>query len=439
VKKREFRELAAERPILMDGSTGYLLMKCGMPDGVCPEAWTLEHPSIIKDIQSSYAASGSDIILAPTFGANRLKLGEYGLGAEVFELNRRLAALARHAVGSKLVAGDISMTGEYVRPIGDLDFEDAVDIFKEQIRGLVAGGVDLLFIETMTELNETRAALIAAKETCDLPVVCCLSFEEQGRTVTGVHPASALVTLQSLGADAVGCNCSTGLAKPNAGLPRISHQGKSEYTISPEEFASGCMELVRLGVRIVGGCCGTDASHISALAAALEAEGSIGMHYRSGTNGPSHRGIVCSARTLVDVREDRLQIIGERINPTRNRRLSESLGRGEMGVVREYAVEQEKQGADLLDVNIGALGSDESKVVDAVVEELAVREAPIAIDSPDPAVVRRALRRYPGRLLVNSISFESDKVDLLMDLCAEYGATFIALPIDDSGAVARNS
>jgi len=168
VKKQEFRELAAERPILMDGSTGYLLMKRGMPDGVCPEAWTLEHPSIIKDIQSSYVVSGSDIILAPTFGANRLKLNEYGLGSHVFELNSRLAALARDAVGSKLVAGDISMTGEYVRPIGDLEFEDAVDIFKEQIRGLVAGGVDLLFIETMTELNETRAALIAAKETCDL-------------------------------------------------------------------------------------------------------------------------------------------------------------------------------------------------------------------------------------------------------------------------------
>ncbi|MFP4199838.1 MAG: homocysteine S-methyltransferase family protein, partial [Clostridia bacterium] len=434
-------------PILMDGATGHELFRHGMPSGVCPEDWVLDNPGVVRDLQSRYVAAGSRIILTPSFGANRRKLAEYGLDRDVLGLNRRLAEISRSVAGDALVAGDVSMTGDFVRPTGSLDFEEAVKIYAEQIRGLVQGGIDLVFIETMVDIAEARAALIAARESCELPIICSMTFECDGTTVTGVHPASALITLQSLGAFAVGCNCSTGpadmlgiisemapyaevplVAKPNAGMPRINAAGDPEYSLNPAEFAREYALLLGAGVEIIGGCCGTHPGHIEALA-----ELDHSLRGRPPRENGSQRGMVCSPRKRVDLGEDRLRIIGERINPSGNGRLSASLRRGEMQVVREYAIEQEEDGADLLDVNVGSPSSEELELVDAVVEELAAREVPVAIDSADPAVIRRALRRYPGRALVNSISFESEKMDVLMDICREYGAPFIALPIGDEG------
>ncbi|MFO7942441.1 MAG: homocysteine S-methyltransferase family protein, partial [Bacillota bacterium] len=447
MSEARLREMLRRGPILMDGATGHELFRLGMPSGACPEAWVLQNPELVRDLQSRYVAAGSRIILTPSFGANRPKLAQYGLDSDVAGLNRRLAELSRSVAGDALVAGDVSMTGDLVRPTGSLDFEDAVDIFREQIRGLVQGGVDLLFIETMVDLAEARAALIAAREACELPVICSMTFESDGATVTGAHPASALVTLQSLGAFAVGCNCSTGpadmlgiisemapyaevplVAKPNAGLPRITPDGEAEYPLSPGEFAREYAPLLGAGVEIVGGCCGTNPEHIAALAALDDS-----LLGRPPREDGSHRGIICSPRKRVDFREERLRIIGERINPSRNETLSSALRRGEMQVVREYAIEQEDCGADLLDVNVGSPSSEELEIIDAVIEEMSAREVPIAVDSADPAVIRRALRRYPGRALVNSISLETDKVEVLMDICREYGAAFIALPIGDEG------
>ncbi len=447
MSEKRLWELLRGGHILMDGATGHDLFRLGMPPGVCPEAWILENPETIRDLQSRYVAAGSRVILTPTFGANRRKLAGYGLADDVGEMNRRLAELSRSVAGRSLVAGDVSMTGEFVRPTGSLDFEEAVDLFREQIDGLVQGGVDLIFVETMVDLAEARAALIAAREACDLPVICSMTFEPGGATVTGVHPASALITLQSLGAFAVGCNCSTGprdmlgiisemvpyaevplVAKPNAGLPRMTLEGDAHYPLSPDEFAEECAPLLAAGVEIIGGCCGTNPGHIAALAALDDGFGGQPPRSRG-----SHRGIVCSPRRRVDLGEARLRIIGERINPSGNRELSEALKLGRMHVVREYAIEQEECGADLLDVNVGSPASGELHIIDAVVEEMAARDVPVAIDSADPEVIRRALRHYPGRALVNSISLEPERADVLLDICRQYGAAFIALPIGEDG------
>ena len=451
MSEERLRELLASGPLLMDGATGHLLFQRGMPAGVCPEAWVLDNPDVIEKMVGEYVAAGSRVVLTPTFGANRIKLGAYGLEHRVGELNRRLAQTARSAAGEALVAGDLSMTGEFVRPIGSLSFEDAVEIYREQIRGLMDGGVDLLFVETMVDLGELRAALIAAREISDLPVICSMTFEESGRTLTGVHPASAVITLQSLGAFAVGCNCSSGprdmlgvisemapyarvplVAKPNAGVPRVSSGGRAEYSLSPEEFARGCRELLSAGVEILGGCCGTDPVHIRTLARVLDSQRGT-EQAAPPRRGGSAAGIVCSSRARVRLDDYRLGLIGERINPSRNRRLSESLAAGEMGVVREYALQQEAAGADLLDINVGSLSAEEGQVIDSVIEVVATRDIPVAVDSADPKVIRRAVRAYPGRALINSISAESDTVDDLLSICRDYGSAFIALPIDDEG------
>lgn len=252
--KQEFQTLFHNHPIFLDGATGTNLMKAGMPAGVCPEAWILEHPDVIISLQRAYAEAGSNIVYAPTFTANRIKLKEYGLENRLEEINSSLVALSRQAVGTKaLVAGDLTMTGRQLSPIGDLDFEELVDVYKQQIRSLEKAGVDLLVVETMMSLQECRAALIAAKETTDLAVMVSLTFEADGRTLFGSDAASAAIVMESLGAAAVGANCSTGpdqmtdvirsmaavttipiIAKPNAGLPSVSEDGTTQYDMDAD-------------------------------------------------------------------------------------------------------------------------------------------------------------------------------------------------------------
>ncbi len=286
MNRQEFAELTARRLLVLDGATGTELAKRGLPQGVAPELWVLEHPEAILDVQREYRRAGADIVYTCTFGGNRAKLAEYSAGDRVHEVNRDLAALSRQA-GAGLVFGDLAPTGLLVEPFGDLPFEECVEIYKEQIAGLLAGGVDGLVIETMLDAQEARAALLAARESCDLPVLVSLTFGEDGRTLTGADPLSALVTFQALGAAAFGCNCSTGpqamlqiiqalkpyatvplLAKPNAGLP-VLRDGRTVFDLDPEAFARHAPDFAAAGVNLLGGCCGTTPEHIRRTAAAV--------------------------------------------------------------------------------------------------------------------------------------------------------------------------
>ena len=283
--REEFKELVKNGPVILDGATGSNLQNAGMPVGVCPEQWILEHPQTMIDLQRAYVEAGTQILLAPTFTANRIKLEEYGLEDKLVEMNQQLVAISKEAAGGKaLVAGDITMTGQQLYPMGELQFEELVDIYKEQVKVVADAGVDLFIIETMMSLQETRAAVLAIRETCDLPIMASMTYNEDGRSLYGTDPVTAVVTLQSLGADAVGMNCSTGpeemlepirqtveyayvpvLAKPNAGLPELE-DGVTVYKTTPEEFAEVGAKLIEEGVSIIGGCCGTTPAHIKALA-----------------------------------------------------------------------------------------------------------------------------------------------------------------------------
>ena len=278
--KREFKKLFKNKIVILDGGMGTLLQKLGMPSGVCPEKWATENTELIIKTQRDYAEAGSDIIYTFTLGGNAIKLGEFGLSEETYEINRVLAIAAREAAGEKcLVAGDISSCGSLLVPYGDIEFEEAVESFKKQVRGLLAGGVDLFIIETMLDIQEARAAVLAVKELCDLPIMVTMTYEGQ-RTLMGSDPVSALVTLQSLGCDAVGCNCSTGpaemvgliaqmkpyakvplVAKPNAGKPHLEN-GRTVFDMDSDNFSSYTEALIEAGVNIVGGCCGTTPDYI---------------------------------------------------------------------------------------------------------------------------------------------------------------------------------
>ena len=443
-KKTKIISLLKKKILILDGATGTELQKRGMPSGVCPEVWCLDHPEVIQEIYRAYAEAGSDIVYTCTFGANRFKLGQYGI-ENVRKINKQMALLARAAVGGKtFIAGDIGPTGHFVEPFGDLEFERAVHAFKEQVRGLLEGGVDLLVIETMMDIQEARAALIAIRETTDLFAMVTMTYEKNGRTLNGTDPVTALITLQSLGADAVGCNCSTGpdsmmpliaamkpwariplLAKPNAGMPRLIGK-QTVFDMSPKDFAAFGKLFVKAGVNLIGGCCGTTPAHIGALKrATAKAKPRVPcLHAISAVSSSRHYRILDQNKSLM--------IVGERLNPTGKKTLQQELLEGRMTLVRQIAREQENQGADLLDVNVGVPGIDEVKTIRQVISLLSTSTAlPLVIDSPKMETIEAALRYYPGRALINSISGEKEKLRKLLPLAAKYGAMFILLPLTE--------
>ncbi|HOK03340.1 MAG TPA: homocysteine S-methyltransferase family protein [Spirochaetota bacterium] len=444
--KNDFLKLISSKIVILDGATGTELVKRGMPAGVCPELWCMENPAAIQDVQRSYINAGSDIIYAPTFGANRCKLEEFGLGHRVYEINKTLALLSKECAKDSFVFGDLAPTGRFIEPFGELPFEEAVSVYKEQVSALIDGGVDGFVIETMMDIQEARAALIAVKESCDLPVMVTMTFEKDGRTLNGTDPVSALITLQFLGADAVGCNCSTGpadmlsviremnnvarvplLAKPNAGMPKLK-DGVTVFDMGAVEFASYADDFIKAGANILGGCCGTTPDHIFELAKKLK--GKIG-------HGKSKMGLsaLSSARKSVFIGGGRpLSVVGERINPTGKKALQGELREGKLSIVQEFALEQENHGAAILDVNMGLSGIDEKEMMLKSVKVLAkMSSLPLCIDSTNPEVVEAALRIYPGRALVNSISGERDRIERMLPVAAKYGAMFILLPLDDRG------
>ncbi len=435
--------------ILLDGATGSNLMKAGMPAGVCPEKWILDNPEPFINLQQAYVSAGSNILYAPTFTANRIKLQEYGLEEHQKEYIYKLVGLSKSVAGENaLVAGDITMTGKQLAPIGPLSLEELIAVYKEQINYMVAAGVDLLVVETMMSLAECRAALIAAKEVCDLPVLVTLTFEANGRTLFGTDAKTAAIVMESLGAVAVGVNCSTGplkmadiieemasvcsipiIAKPNAGLPQTDSQGNTVYPMTPSEFAEEIAVLIEKGASILGGCCGTTPEHIKKL------------HEFIKDKKPSTRILTANIRYLTSERQTisfgldgNFLIVGERINPTGKKLLQEELRNGSLDRVLNFAEEQEAGGASVLDVNMGMSGIDEKAMMLRCIEELpSVTNLPLSLDSSHVDVLEAALRHYPGRALVNSVSLEKEKFEVLLPLVKKYGAMFILLPLSDEG------
>lgn len=445
--KKEFREFVNKGPIILDGATGTNLMAAGMPIGVCPEAWILEHKEVLLNLQRGYVEAGTNIVYAPTFTGNRIKLEEYGLADRITEINTELVRLSREAVGDKaLVAGDMTMTGQQLFPLGELMFEDLVEVYKEQASILDKAGADLFVVETMMSLQECRAAVLAIKEVSDKPVMVTLTYNEDGRTLYGTPPEAAVVVLQSLGVDVIGINCSTGpmemiepvkimaeyatipiLAKPNAGLPELV-EGETVYRMTPEEFAEAGAALVEAGAAIVGGCCGTTPEHIAALTAKVK-----GMELI--TPLKSHRRILSSERKAVEIDLDgNFLVVGERINPTGKKKLQAELREGRLDLVRNMAMDQESNGAAILDINMGMNGIDELQMMKKVIYEVSSTvDCPLCIDSSHVDVIEEALKIYPGRALINSISLETEKMEKLLPVAAKYGAMFILLPLSDAG------
>lgn len=445
----EFNELCSKQFIYLDGATGSNLVKAGMPSGVCPEKWIIENPEAIISLQKKYVEAGSNIVYVPTFTANRIKLKEYGLEKDIVAINKRLVELSKEAVGDKAyVAGDITMTGVSLKPVGPMDFDELIEIYKEQISILDEAGVDLLVVETMMSLQETRAALIAAKEVCSLPVMCTLTFDEDGRTLFGSDPKSVIITLESLGACAVGTNCSTGpdkmarvikemsevssipiIAKPNAGMPRLDECGNAIYDMDSDEFARECKLLVDSGASILGGCCGTDPEYIRKL---IENTSNMELPKKKKVEG--RRYLSSERKSLEFDLGDPFIIVGERINPTGKKKLQAELKEDKLDLVMQYTEEQEAMGASILDINVGMGGIDEKSMMLKVLEQVTMQTSlPLSIDTSPCDVLEVALRHYPGRALVNSVSAESAVMEDKLKIAKKYGAMIIVLPLSDEG------
>lgn len=450
----DIKEYIRQGFVLLDGGTGSNLQEHGMKAGDCPETWILEHPDIFVELQKRFIDAGSDVLYAPTFTSNRIKLAEYGLENRQEELIRELVGLTKRAIEEShterkiYIAGDMTMTGEQLEPIGTLSLEELIEVYKEQAGYLKEAGVDLFAVETMMSLQECRGAVLAIKETCggEFPILVTLTFQEDERTLYGTAPETAVLVLEAMGVDAVGLNCSTGpdkmisvvermsrvsgiplVVKPNAGLPELV-DGKTVYNMQPEEFAEAMVPILERGATIVGGCCGTTPEHIRQLRGKLDEKKPV---------MPEKKKIraLTNERNFVPIELDgTFSIVGERINPTGKKELQAQLREGRLELVLSMAEEQVERGAKVLDVNMGTSGIDEKEMMLKAIKELTLAvDVPLCIDSSYVDVVEEALRIYPGRALINSISLEPEKIKRLIPAAKKYGAMFILLPLSDKG------
>ena len=432
----DFKELIKQGTVLLDGAMGTMLQNAGLEAGAAPELLNIDKPELIEDIHRKYVEAGSQIVYANTFGANRYKLKNNS----VKEIISAGISIAKKACGKKaLVALDIGPIGQLLEPSGTMTFEEAYDIFKEQI---IAGkSADVIVFETMTDLYELKAAVLAAKENSRQPIVCTMTFEENRRTFTGCCVSSMALLLNGLGVDAVGINCSLGpsqlipickellewtdmpvVLKPNAGLP---DPVTGKYDVSPEEFAEQMKYAASCGVKIFGGCCGTTPEYISALKKALD-----GTEVRRRKALP--RSAVCTPSRTVVI--DRPRIIGERINPTGKKLFKEALRNNDTGYILNQAIEQIRAGADILDVNVGLPEIDEKAMMIKAVKEIqSVTDAPLQIDSTIPEVLEAALRIYNGKPIVNSVNGEESSLETVLPLVKKYGAAVVGLTLDKNG------
>ncbi len=427
--------------LLFDGAMGTMLQAAGLPAGGLPEVYNVEHPEILREIHKKYIDAGSQVITANTFQANALKLKDCPYSPE--ELISAGVQLARES-GAKYVALDIGPLGQLMKPMGIMTFETAYDLFLQQIKAGVAAGADIILLETMSDLLEVKAGVLAAKENFDLPVFVTMTYQSDGRTFVGVDPQSAAITLSGLGVDALGVNCSLGpkelepivdtllaysrvpvMVQPNAGLPEIEN-GKTIYRVTPEEYGSFMARLAQKGVRILGGCCGTNPDFIAALAKNLQ---NIAPQFPE----PKRMTAISSA-CKTTVFDDGITVIGERINPTGKKLLKEKLREQDFGYLAGEAISQEKAGADALDVNCGLPDIDEAETLKKAVQEVqAVTNLPLQIDSSNPTAIEKAVRIYNGKPLINSVNGKQESMDAIFPIAKKYGAAVIGLTLDESG------
>ena len=427
--------------ILLDGGMGTMLQAAGLPIGQLPELWNVTRPEAVTAIHRRYVEAGSRVLYTNTFGANRCKAA--GCGRSVRELVEGGVRCARAAAEGRdvKVALDIGPTGRLLEPLGDLGFEEACEIFREIVVSGAEAGADLIVVETMSDLNEMRAAVLAAKENSNLPVWATMTFEATGRSFLGVTVGAMALTLTGLGVDALGFNCSLGpkellglvrelrewtalplILKPNAGLP---DPATGEYHITPEEFAAELSQAPALGVSILGGCCGTTPEFIRAAAAALR-------DLRPAPRPKKTRCGVCSATTVAET--NAVRVIGERINPTGKKRFQQALREGDIDYIVLRGVEQQDAGADILDVNVGLPGLDEPEMMRRTVRALqAAVDLPLQIDSSDPRAIEAGLRACCGKAVVNSVNGKAEVLETVLPLCKKYGAAVVGLCMDENG------
>ena len=433
---------------IFDGAMGTMLQNAGMKTGDCPEYLNITNPKMVQDVHRAYFEAGSDIIETNTFGASRIKLAEYNLADKVAEINTAAVQNVKIATEGKVkVAGSMGPTGGFIKPLGELDFDEVYQNYYEQAKALATAGADYILIETCIEIQEMRAALLAAKDACDLPVICQLSFSEDGRTVTGTDPQSAAIILSAMGADVIGANCSLGpeqlvpivkeLAEncscpisiqPNAGMPHLV-DGKTVFPMTPEDFGKWAPELVKAGATFIGGCCGTTPAHIKAIKEALK-----GVVEPVRKEPSKDLALASRSKTVFIGKDLPTRLIGERINPTGRKKLAAEIKNGSFISVKREAIEQEQAGAQILDVNMGVAGIDQAEAMKKAVMEISqLVNIPLAIDTSDAKALEAGLKAYPGRALINSVSAEPDRLKYFIPLAKRYGAAILCLPLSEEG------
>lgn len=442
-----------QKIILADGAMGTMLQGMGLMPGESPDSWAIKNPDAILTVHRRYIEAGAETVTACTFGANRIKLAHYGLSKEVAALNHAAVKIARQAAGGKAkVGGNLGPTGKLIRPLGELSFEEVFDVYAEQVMALAEAGVDYFIIQTMIDIQEMRAALLAAKQFGKVPVVCQMTFETSGRTVTGTDPGTAAITLASLGADMLGANCSLGpeqllplvdkmiaatdlpvAIRPNAGMPALQG-GRTVFPLGPEQYAAWIPRIVASGVVAIGGCCGTTPEHIAAVRDALQGLTPV----KTESSLRSAHCLTSRSQTVYFGAGFPIHIIGERINPTGRKLMAAELREGNLTTVKRDALAQQEAGASILDVNAGVPGIDQPVLMMRLVEELSqLVTLPLSIDTTDEATLEAGLRIYPGRALVNSVSAEPERLEKFLPIAKKYGAAVLCLPLTPGGLPAN--
>ena len=442
----DVRTLLRSGLVYLDGGMGTLLQKQGMKPGEAPERWGLAHRETIRAIHKAYFDAGSHIVMANTFGVNpvRYNADTMAIMVKTAVEDAQEASKASTAPQKKFIALDLGPTGQLLKPFGPLGFEVAVSSFAQVVKLAVKAGVDCVAIETMNDSQETRAALLAVKENSDLPVLICNAYGSDGKLMSGATPEAMVAMLEGLGADAIGVNCSYGpetmapvvaryiacasvpvICKPNAGLPSVV-DGKTMYDVDTASFAASMRGIAESGVRILGGCCGTDPTYIESLVQQT--------HDITPSPIQSKHTMVIASRSHALVLGEKPVIIGERINPTGKKRFRQALVENDMGYILAEGIAQEERGADALDVNVGAPGIDETAMLPRVTEELqAVTDLPLQLDTANPAAMEAALRVYNGKAMINSVNGSEASMSAVFPLMKKYGGVAVALTLDEAG------
>lgn len=440
--------------LIFDGAMGTMLQQRGLAPGQSPEELNLTMPDVVESVHLDYLRAGADIVITNTFGGSRLKLQEYKLEDRVAEINRRAVEIARGAcqkAGHGLVAASLGPTGHFVSPVGDTSFDEMYAIYLEQAEAIASARPDYFLLETFSDLGEMRAALLACRDAGNeqIPVICSMTYTN-GRTLTGVSPAVAAVTLEAMGASVIGCNCSGGpdelqqvveelsrytelplVAQPNAGLP-LMVDGKVQYPLGAEQFADEMKKFLPYQVAFLGGCCGTTPQHIAGLKAAVQ---DFDVQPRS----VEPLGRLSCREHIVEIGGNTLpKMIGERINPTARKKLAQGLRDGDLAMIEKEAELQEEAGAHILDVNVGTHGIDEVQVMADVLTLLQQSiSIPLCLDSTKPDVLERALKQYQGKALINSVNGEQASLENILPLAKRYGAAVVGLTLDENGIPAK--